>query len=152
MAGVLLHASSGEQALANGKTLLQCVAAAGHRVRVQGWGISIKGTSATDPPVLVQVVRQTTAGTMTAGTAGTHLTKKNDTDAETVQTTTRVNATVEPTTTDIVEDFEVHPQTGYRVFYPMGQEIMIPNGERLGFKVTSATLTYSAVVTVDLEE
>lgn len=152
MAGVLLRASSGEQAIANGKTLLQVVAAAGHRVRVQGWGISFKGTSATDPPVLVQIVRQTTAGTMTAGTTGTNITRKNDTDAETIQTTTRVNATVEPTTTDVVDDFEVHPQTGYRVFFPQGQEIYIPNGERLGLKVTSATLTYSAVGIMDLEE
>src|SRR5205085_9677055 len=99
MAGVLLRASSGEQAIANGKTLLQVVAAAGHRVRVQGRGITIKGTSATDPPVLVQLVRQTTAGTMTAGTAGTHLPRKTDTDAKTTQTTKRVNATVKLTTT-----------------------------------------------------
>jgi hypothetical protein len=152
MAGILLAATSGEQAIANGKTLLQVVAAAGHRVTVQGWSISIKGTSATDPPVLVQLVRQTTAGTMSAGTTGTNISKKNDTDAETIQTTTRVNATVEPTTTDVVESFEVHPQTGYRVFYPMGQEITIPNGERLGIKVTSATLTYSATANMDLVE
>lgn len=152
MAGLFLHASSGEQAIANGKTLLQIVAAANDRLRIQGWGFSIKGTSATDPPVLVQLVRQTTAGTMTAGTAGTNITKKNDIDPETVQTTVRINATVEPTTTDVIESFEVHPQTGFYKLYPMGQEIMVPNGERLGFKVTSATLTMTAVAECDLEE
>jgi hypothetical protein len=148
MAGLLLHVSSGEVALANGKTMLQIVAAANDRLRVQGWGAAIKGTSATDPPVLWQVVRQTTAGTMSAGTVS----KKNDADPETVQTTALVNATVEPTTGAIVESFEIHPQTGYRVFYPMGQEIMIPNGERLGWKATSSTLNYNAVTEVDLEE
>jgi hypothetical protein len=150
MAALLLHASSGEQALANGKTLCQLVAAANDRLRVQGWGIFIKGTSATDPPVLVQVLRQTTAGTMTA--SNTLIQKKNDVDTETIQTTFQTNATVEPTGTNIVEAAEVHPQTGYRIFYPMGQEIIIPNGERLGWKVTSATLTYSSTVEVDFEE
>jgi len=148
MAALLLHVSSGEVAIANGKTLLQIVAATNDRLRIQGWGVAIKGTSATDPPVLMQVVRQSTAGTMTAGTVA----KKNDADPETVQTTAQVNATVEPTTGVVVESFEVHPQTGYRVFYPMGQEIIVPNGERLGFKATSATLTYSSVTEVDLEE
>lgn len=146
MADVLLHGSSGEVAISTLKTIYQVVAAANHRVKLQGWGISIKGTSATDPPVLVTVVRQTTAGTMTAGTAGTTLSKKNTADTETQQTTSNINATVEPTTTDIVESFEVHPQTGYRVFYPMGQEIIIPGGTRLGIRAASATLTYSAVV------
>jgi hypothetical protein len=69
-----------------------------------------------------------------------------------VQTTTQVNATVEPTGATVVESAEIHPQTGYRVFYPMGQEIMIPNGERLGFKTTSAALTYNCTIEVDLEE
>lgn len=153
MAGVLLRATSGEVAIANGKTLLQVKAAAGHRTRVQGWGISFKGTSATDVPVLTQIVRQTTAGTMSAGSAGVSgIFRKNDTDAETIQTTATVNATAEPTSTDVVDDFEVHPQTGYRLFFPMGQEIYIPNGERLGLKVTSAALTYSAIGVMDLEE
>lgn len=152
MAALLLHASSGEVAIANGKTLLQIVAAANDRLRIQGWGVAIKGTSATDPPVLMTVLRQTTAGTMSAGTAGTNISKKNDGDPETVQTTVQINATVEPTAGNILENFEVHPQTGYRVFYPMGQEIIVPNGERLGFKATSATLTYNAVVECDLEE
>lgn len=148
MAGLYLHHSSGEVAIGNGKTISQIVAATNDRLKVSGWGISIKGTSATDPPVLVQIVRQTTAGTMSAG----NIAKKNDGDPETIQTTTLVNATAEPTTGAVVESFEVHPQTGYYKFYPMGQEIIIPNGERLGFKVTSATLTYNCTVEVDIEE
>lgn len=152
MADVLLHATSGEQAISTLNTVLQVVAAANHRTKVQGWGISIKGTSATDPPVLVTVVRQTTAGTMTAGAAGTDISKKNSADTETIQTTVQKNATAEPTLGDIIESFEVHPQTGYRVFYPMGQEIVIPGGGRLGFRVASATLTYSCTVEVDAEE
>jgi hypothetical protein len=159
MAGVLLHGTSNEVTVAasTAKTVFQLLAAAGHRVKVQGWGAAFKGTSATDPPMLCQVVRQSTAGTMTAGTtnaAGGNIAFKNQLDPETVQTTSNFNATAEPTTQATVESFEVHPQTGYRVFYPMGQEIMIANGGRLGFRVTpgASPATVSCVIEVDMEE
>jgi hypothetical protein len=152
MADLYFHATSGEVAIANGKTILQLVAAAAHRIRLSGWGISFKGTSATDVPILIQVLRQTTAGTMTAGTTGANISKKNNIDPETLQSTVQVNATVEPTPGDIIESFEVHPQTGMYKFYPSGQEIIVPNGGRLGFKVTSAALTYLATVELDAEE
>ena len=151
MADVLLSVNSGEVAMGNPKTNLQIVAAANHRTKIQGWGIAIKGTSATDAPVFVELLRQTTAGTMTAGVAGTNISKKNSGDDEVIQTTTQVNATVEPTAGDILERFEVHPQTGYRTFYPLGQELIIPGGARLGFRVTTA-LTYSATFSADIEE
>jgi len=155
LAGFFLHASSGAVALPSSgtKTFLQIIAAAGHRVRCQSIGIASSGTSSTDPPFLVQIVRQTTAGTMTAGTNGTNLSRKNDTDAETIQTTTRVNATVEPTTTDIIWEMYVHPQSPYKEYFPLGQEIYIPNGERLGVRITtSAAITYNTTVEMDLEE
>lgn len=152
MAGVLGHAESGEQALGNPKTLLQLVAAANHRLLVQGFGISIKGIASTDPPVLVQLLRQTDGGTMTAGTAGTHTAKKNSSDDETLQTTARINATVEPTAGDILFSREVHPQSGEYFWFPFGQEIAVPGGTRVGIRVTSATLTYLAVVSIDWVE
>ncbi len=152
MAGIYLHATSGEVAIANGKTILQVVAAANDRIRISGWGISIKGTSATDVPVLVQLLRQTTAGTMSAGSAGTNISKKNNSDTETVQTTVQINATAEPTPGDIIESFELHPQTGTYKFFPSQQEVIVPNGGRLGVKVTSAALTYSCVCDMDIEE
>lgn len=159
MAGILLHGTSNEVTVSasTAKTVYQLIAAAAHRVKVQGWGCAFKGTSATDPPVLCQVVRQTTAGTMSAGTvnaAGGNLAFKNSTDPETVQTSSQFNATVEPTTTATVESFEVHPQTGYRIFFPMGQEIIISNGTRLGFRLTpgASPATMSSIVEVDLEE
>lgn len=152
MAGILLHATSGEVAIANGKTILQVVAAANDRLKVSSWGIGFKGTSATDVPVLVTILRQTTAGTMSAGTAGVNLSKKNNADPETVQTTVQINATVEPTSGDIIENFEVHPQTGVIKLYPAGQELIIPNGGRLAIKVTSAALTYNCTAEMDIEE
>lgn len=152
MAGIQLHATSGEVAAGNGKTILQVVAAANDRIKISGWGIAFKGTSATDIPILVTLLRQTTAGTMSAGGAGTNISKKNNSDTETVQTTTQINATVEPTSGDIIENFEVHPQTGVYKFYPAGQEVIVPNGGRLAIKVTSAALTYSCTAEMDIEE
>ena len=164
MAGINLHASSSDvQMVATGvaKTHLQIAPAAQDRVRVQGWGVFFKGTSATDPPVLVTMLRQSTAGTP-GGTASTPtITKKNDADTETVQTAvnggpTTQTWTTEPTAGSIIETAEVHPQTGYRVFYPLGQEVMIPTGTgpagRLGFRTLSATLAYLTSFEVDLEE
>lgn len=157
MAGVLMHANSGEQAIGNGKTLLQAVAAPNHRVKISGFGISIKGVVTTDIPILVELVRHDSAGTMTPGTlepsVNTHLSKKNSADPEVLQTSVRINATVEPTNvTAILERFEVHPQTGTYKYLPFGQEHIIPGGGRVSIKVTSATLTYSAVAEMDLEE
>jgi hypothetical protein len=152
MAGLYLHATSGEVAAANGKTVIQVVAAANDRIKISGWGVSFKGTSATDVPILVTLLRQTTAGTMSAGSAGVNISKKNNGDPETVQTTVQVNATVEPTGGDVIENVEVHPQTGFYKYYPSGQEIIVPNGGRLAVKVTSAALTYSTVADLDIEE
>ena len=57
MAGVRVGINSGPVAASTLKTVLQVVAAANHRVVVKGWGVSFQGTSATDAPVLVSVVR-----------------------------------------------------------------------------------------------
>jgi hypothetical protein len=153
MSGVLLKANSGEVSLtaATAKTALQIVAASNHRVKVTGFAIFFKGTSATDTPVKYRILRQTTAGTMTAGTAGTHLSKNNDADDETVQTTVQHTATAEPTAGDVLEFGEIHPQTGARWFYPLGQEIIIKGGGRVGVELTAAQ-GQTVVVTADLDE
>src|SRR6187200_1914628 len=83
------------------KTLLQLVAAANHRFVVKEIAVSFAGTSATDPPVLIEVLRQTTAGTMTALSP----VKANDADEETLQTTAQHTAIVEPTAGDILMAF-----------------------------------------------
>lgn len=149
MAGCRLSVSSGEQSLsaATAKTCLQVVAAANHRVRVAGIGISFKGTVVTDTPVKCRLVRQTTAGTMSSAT----VVKKDENMAETIQTTAQKTATAEPTITDELEMWEIHPQTGMRWYYPMGDEVYIKGGNRLGVELTAAQ-AQTAVVVMDLEE
>lgn len=153
MAGVMLAINSGEVAIAaaTAETVLQIVAAANHGVKVGGLGVFFKGTSPTDTPAKVEVVRQTDAGTMTAGSSGTNVSKKSDGDDETIQTTVRVNATAEPTTTDVLFTWEVHPQTGLQLFFPYGAELRVKGGGRLGVRITAAQ-GQTVVVTADAEE
>jgi len=148
MAGI--HGSITRSAIASGtaaKTIGQLIAAANHRVMLKGWGVSLAGIVATEAPVLVELVRQTTAGTTTALTP----VKIDETDDETLQTTARHTATAEPTTGDIIESHEVHPQGGsFDVIYSHpGKTIM--GGGRLGIRVT-AGVTVNCTFWMDFEE
>lgn len=136
MSGIRWRASSGEEALgaATAETVLQIVAAANHRVKITEYTVSFKGTSATDTPAFVQIRKQTTAGTSSAGT----IVKEDSSVDETLQTATRIDFTAEPTQSDIIDEFEVHPQTGCKVFLPLGQEILVAGGGRVGWTITAA--------------
>ncbi len=147
MAGILGHVVSGECTVtsATAKTILQLVAATNHRVLIKGFTVSFKGTSATDSPILVQILRQTTAGTSSAAT----MVKNNSADDETLQTTGRYDCSAEPTASDILMISEVHPQSGWQVFFPLGQEIVIPGGGRVGIKCTPSATPTSVSATAD---
>jgi len=131
MADIKAITQTVEVALSAGvpKTVLQIVAAANHKVKVSSWGVFFDGTSPTAEPVQVVLMRQTTAGTMSAATP-----VKKGTDAETLQTTAQYNATVEPTAGDILDVIEVHPQSGYEKIFSFGDEIKIGGGGRLAIQ------------------
>lgn len=130
------------------KTLLQIEAPANTRVKVLQWSISFKGTSNTDPPVFVEVLRQASAGSMTSNTPR----KWHSGDNETIQTNVTDNATSEPSSSDLLISEEVHPQTGYTWPMPDGETpLEIRGGERLGFRVTTS-VDQTAVVRVIAEE
>lgn len=134
--------------LATPQTLIQIVCAANVRATVKGWGIYGKGVVTTDSPVLVQLIRQTGAGTSSANTPQL----KDPSVPETPQTTARDTFTAEPASDDvIVKSFDVHPQSGFSEYFPLGGEIVVPGGGRLGVKATAAaTVTMSAFI--DFEE
>lgn len=129
MAGVIFRANTGQVACtaATAKTVLQIVAASNHRVTNLFFLVSLEGTSATDAPAQIRILKQTTAGTSSALT----LVKDCDTDDETLQTTAIHTATVEPTASDVKVTEFVHPQTA-RQFGPF----RIPGGQRMGVEVT----------------
>lgn len=144
MAGLIGIARTNEVALsaATAKTVLQLIAPANQRLKLLRWGLYFDGTSATDEPVYVRLLRQTTAGTMSALT----IVKNNAGDAETLQGTAQHTATVEPTASDVLDSVNIHPQGGgYEVIFPVGQEVVISGGGRLGIECTaSATVNVTA--------
>lgn len=118
---------------ATAKTVIQIIAPSNHRVKILGWGVFFDGTSPTEEPVEVELARQSTAGTMSSLTP----VKLDDSLAETLQTTAQHTATVEPTTGDVIDIAEVHPQQGYEIRYPLGQEPIVGGGDRVGIVCTA---------------
>jgi len=109
------------------KTLVQIVAASNHGVELDEVSISFQGIVGTDLPILVEVLRQTTAGTMSSLTP---VKAPDDTD-ETLQVTAQHTATVEPTAGDILDSEYVHPQSGYTFVFE-GEKI--GGGDRIGIQ------------------
>lgn len=149
MAGVMFKCSTAEVATTtNLRTIIQVQAGSNHRVLVHEWSISFDGTSNSAEPILVELVRQTSDGTM-----GSSLTpfKYNTGDDETVQASIRDTATVEPNGDDVLDIQEVHPQTGYTWQAPYGRSIPIVGGGRLGIRVTAGA-SINCVATMTCEE
>ncbi len=142
--------TEGEVALAaaTAKTVLQIVAATNTRIAVKGFSISFDGVSATAEPVQVDIVKQTDAGTSSAGTP---VKEQLGLGSETIQTTSRKTITVEPTTTDVLRRYEVHPQSGREVRFGLDDEIILAGGTRLGIRCT-APATVNCVAHISVEE
>lgn len=132
---------------ATAKTVLQWLAPTGIIIAIQGIDVSFDGTSSSAEPVIIQVFRQTTAGTMT--TRNPLKTKDRST---TLQSTGQVNATAEPTNTDLLRTWHVHPQMG--VIYPLplpDGEIELASATRLGLVIT-APANVNCLATISAEE
>lgn len=135
MAGVRFKGVTGKISTGTSKkTVMQVVAASNHAVLIDELSISFDGVSVTGTPILVEIARQTTAGTMSSLTP----VKDPDDAAETLQTTMQHTATAEPTEGDVIMSEQVHPQSGYTWQAPFGREIKIGGGDRLGIVVTAA--------------
>jgi hypothetical protein len=136
MSGVRFAVTTeGEVALvaATAKTVMQIIAAANHRIHIDLLKVTLKGIVPTDTPVLVEILRQTTAGTVTALTPK----KVNDADNETLQVTASKNASAEPTPSDVIDEFLIHPQGGYAEVKPFNKPIPIIGGGRIGIRITA---------------
>ena len=119
---------------ATARTVLQLVAASNHRVKVPEWGVSFDGASNTAVPVLVELVRQSSAG---SGSGAITLSKADESTDETLQTTSIDGCTSEPTGTEVVHAELVHPQAGYTWQSQFGGELLIKGGTRLGIRCTA---------------
>lgn len=135
MAGINCVASSGAQAIGadTAETALQIIAASNHRVRVTGYSVTVAGTSAIN--LTVRVLRQSSAGT--PGTTSGLITKLDSDAAGTLQTTAATNFSAEPSAGDVLQYKKLNG--GYEKYFPLGQEIIVPQGGRLGIECTSTT-------------
>ncbi len=113
------------------KTVLQITAPTNQALTLWGFSGTFDGTSNSAQPGLLEVVRQTTAGTMSSATP---VMSPISGLPETVQSTASYNASVEPTTTDVVWSQEVHPQSGKRFDYPFDKPIRVPGGGRIALR------------------
>jgi hypothetical protein len=139
MAALNLVAHSGDQTLVanTAKTVLQLVAPTQQRLRIQGFSVTVAGTLPVD--LTLRVLRQTTAGT------GTPLipVKLEPGADETIQTTVATNFSAEPTAGDVLQFKRL--QGSYEKIFPLGQEIIVEGGGRIGIEVTCpATATVAA--------
>lgn len=149
MAAIIVKYSRATIALSAGavKTLAQVVAPTNQRLRVKAWSVSFDGASPTAVPGLVRLLRQTTAGTMSALTGV--LAEKELSEA--IQSTAQHTASAEPTAGDVLEQITVHPQGGFSQTYAYGDEPIIQGGGRMGIDANFAAVV-NATVSITIEE
>ena len=106
------------------KTVLQVATPSTTDIRIHGWGVSFDGIAAADPPGVVTLVNVDVAATVTTLTP-------EEWEADNAQASlcvggasaTGYNASAEGTIggSIILDGQEVHPQTGYSLFWPEGR-------------------------------
>jgi hypothetical protein len=123
------------------KTVLQVGVPSTTDIRVHGWGISFDGISATAEPGRASLI-----DAAVAATAGTSLTPEKW-EASFAQNSLCVGGTAltaynltEPTHTGVrfLDSQEVHPQTGYGVFFPQGRRPSVPVSRFVAVRVLFA--------------
>lgn len=135
MARLLFSAhTGGEVALvaATAKTVLQVLAPANQMVAVRSVAMSFDGVAGNAEPVVIEVTRQTTAGTMSSGTK----TKMRPGSAA-IQTTVTRDASAPPTAGDSIFYENIHPQTGVEFRWAPDEDVVLDGGERLGLRITA---------------
>lgn len=118
------------------KTLIQLLAATNHPIRITEIGISFEGDNNLAKPVLVEFLIQTTAGTASSLTP----VKITQSHSGTIATSAQETFTAEPTASDIMKLWTVHPQGVPWVYsVPDPPAFEIPGGSRVGLRTTLAS-------------
>jgi hypothetical protein len=138
MSALNFQVATGEASITStAKTVATISAPANQRVKIKGVSVFGKGTSNTDTPVKIELM---TYASLSGGTAGSVTVSKQDGDmGETVQSTVAGNYSAEPTYTSpvTVQVWECHPQTGFSVFFPLHDEIILKGGTGFAVRLTS---------------
>lgn len=134
----------------NPHSILQIAAPSNQRVRLRSFEIGFRGTTVTGSPLILRILRQSTAGT-----GGTSVTPTNTNSiAETIQTTALRGAfSAEPTAGAVIWNCTCHPQLSSGKALTFSQEWICPGGGRLGLDVTDPSSTgFTANATFYCEE
>lgn len=125
---------SGEAiAASTAETLIQGVASANKSIRLVRWGVSFNGVSVSDAPVLVELLRLTSAGTSAAFTP-----IKLDPASDAPLMTARSSHTAEPTASDVIEKHYVSPTSLLVMQYAYDERVSVAANGRLGIRVLAA--------------
>jgi hypothetical protein len=124
--------------------MIQLVAAANHAIIVKRVILGFHGVNAAHEPILVEILKQTDAGTAAALT----LVKADDNVSDTLDTTAQKTFTVEPAAGDILAAFPLHPQS--MIVLPI-EDIIVGAAERIGIRATAPNAV-NADITVEFEE
>jgi hypothetical protein len=151
MGGIYAATTEGEEALAaaTAETVLQLRGSTVTKARIVAWSVSFDGISATEAPVVVRLIRQTTDGTGSAATE-----EPLDPDSPTANCTAFHSFSAEPTAGTSVETYEIHPQGGLLIReYPPGREVILDNAatSRIAIECT-APAAVNAVAWMHWEE
>ena len=123
-------------AAATAKTVAMVTAPANQRVVIEEIHVGFDGTTANNTPVLIELCSFSTAGTFTAGTP----IKLESSLSETIQSTTGINASVEPTLSTTIKQWRVHPQGNYEKTMILNVKVIIPGGGKFGIRLTAAQI------------
>ncbi len=134
------------------KTILQVHAADTARpLKVLDFGIYFNGVAALDPGILCQLVIQTTPGTGGGGNTPVKLSREADDAIQASGLDDSTPWSVEPTTTDILAEWYVHPQGGYEK--PVVKEYTIGSNERVAIRTPNgASVTVKGTAYIEIEE
>lgn len=135
MSAVGFFMTTGEVALvaATAKTVIAVTGATNHRSLIKTIGIFFKGTTVSNEPVTVDLIRCTNAGT---GDAGAPV--KVDPDmSETLQIDFVSNLSAEPTGITVLKTWYIHPQSGYEIVLPFDGPYPLPGGDFMGIRCTA---------------
>lgn len=119
-------------AVTDAPTMAVVSAATNRPFRVRELCIGFDGVTAAQTPLEVQLVRATAAGTGTSRT----LVKLDGRDSNSIQATGLTVLTAEPTYTDILKRFYLHPQTPPFLWQPPERDwIIITSATMIGVRV-----------------
>lgn len=113
--------------------LVQVVAATQTPIHIAKWGVYAGGTTVSAEPIIVDLILQASAGGGGSAAVTPQVIRPR---GASVSATANVRFTTLPTAIGLPLDAaEIHPQSGYEVVFPLGDEPEVDGGTSVGIQV-----------------